>query len=103
VGVPGGPSLPTATRLYPPIPNPIVNETTVQFDLARAADLKLDIYDLAGRRVATLAEGAFPPGQYRYRWAGRAESGAALGSGLYFVRLSIAGSPARIARLAILR
>ena len=103
VGVPGGPVIPTATRLYPPFPNPIANRTTVHFDLAREADLELAVYDLAGRRVATIAEGAFPPGQYSYPWDGRARGGTTLGSGLYFVRLSLAGMPARIARLAILR
>lgn len=103
VGVPGGPIMPSATRLYAPFPNPLAGETTVHFDLAREAYLKLAVYDLAGRIVATLADGAFAPGPYSVPWDGRAESGASLGAGLYFVRLSIAGSPARITRLAILR
>jgi hypothetical protein len=103
VGVPGGKILPTATRLYPPTPNPTAHGAQVAFDLAREANLRLDVFDLAGRRVATLADGAFAPGQYDYPWDGRAENGATLGSGLFFVRLSIAGSPTRIARLVVLR
>jgi hypothetical protein len=103
VGVPGGPGLPTATRLYPPFPNPVADGTTAHFDLAREAELRLDIHDVAGRRVAALAQGPFGPGRYRYPWDGRSESGARLGSGLYFIRLSIAGAPVRIARLVLVR
>ena len=102
VGIPGS-DLPTTTRLYPPFPNPVADGTTVRFDLAREADLELDIHDVAGRRVAALARGPFGPGRYRYSWNGRSESGARLGSGLYFIRLSIAGAPARIARLVLVR
>ncbi len=103
VGVPGGSATPTATRLYPPSPNPVADGTTVRFDLARDAVLRLEIYDLSGRRLATLAEGAFPPGRYEYRWDGRGAGGARLGSGLYFVRLGIGGAPERVARLALVR
>jgi FlgD Ig-like domain len=102
-GVPPGPALPTTTRLYPPYPNPVVQGTTVHVDLARESDLELDIHDVAGRRVAALARGTFGPGRYGVPWNGRGESGATLGPGLYFVRLSIAGAPVRIARLVLLR
>jgi hypothetical protein len=109
VGVPGGPGgsdgrgLPTATLLHPPFPNPVADRTTVHFDLAREADLRLDIHDVAGRRVATLARGPFGPGRYDFTWDGRGGDGVRLGSGLYFVRLSIPGNPAQIARLALIR
>ena len=103
VGVPAGPGLPTTTRLYPPFPNPVADGTTVHFDLAREADLGLEIHDIAGRRVAALARGPFGPGRYGVPWDGRSENGARLGSGLYFIRLSIAGAPVRIARLVLLR
>jgi hypothetical protein len=106
VDVPGGPGdqgLPTATRLYPPVPNPVADRTRVQLDLAREADVRLDVHDVAGRRVATLAEGSLPPGRYDYTWEGRGEQGSRLGTGLYFVRLTIAGIPVATARLALVR
>lgn len=103
VGVPGGSHLPTATQLYPPSPNPVVDETLVRFDLDRQSTLRLEVFDLTGRRLTTLAEGVFPAGRYDYPWDGRAASGASLGSGLYFVRLGIVGSRARIARVALVR
>ena len=103
VGVSPGPQIPTTTQLYPPFPNPLADRTSVRLDLAREARVRLAIYDLAGRRVATLAEGTLPAGQYNYPWDGRAENSATLGSGLYFVQLRIDGAPIRTARLAILR
>jgi hypothetical protein len=103
VDVPGGPGLPTTTLLHAPFPNPVADGTTVRFDLAREADLRLDIHDVTGRRVATLAAGSLGPGRYAYPWDGHATDGSRLGSGLYFIRLGIAGAPARVARLVLVR
>jgi len=99
----GEPGLPTATRLYPPFPNPLRGASTVRFDLARAADLRLEVFDLSGRRVATLADGAFTPGRYNYRWDGHGENGGMAGAGLYFLRMTGAGIPTGTARLAVVR
>jgi len=93
---------PTANMLYAPFPNPVQGvSTTVRFDLAQRSDVHLDVFDLNGRRVASLARGAFEPGRYVFRWNGRDANGAALGSGLYFVRLSGTGITPRMHRLAI--
>jgi hypothetical protein len=103
VGVPGGPSLPAVTRLHPPFPNPIEDGAMIHFDLAREADVRLEVFDLSGRRVATLASGMRPAGVYRFPWRTTADGGAPLGSGLYFVRLTVAGERAGDARIAIVR
>jgi len=103
VGVPGGPVLPGVTRLYAPSPNPVVDGARVRLDLAAESTVKLEIHDVAGRRVATLADGTLPAGRYDYPWDARSESGARLGAGLYFVRLSIGGRPVQMTRLALVR
>jgi FlgD Ig-like domain len=103
VGVPGGPSLPSVTRLYAPYPNPVVDGARVRLDLALEADVKLEIHDVEGRRVATLASGTLPVGRYTFPWGARGDGGARLGSGLYFVRLTIAGRPVQTTRLALVR
>ncbi len=94
---------PALTRLLPPFPNPLRASATVRFDLARAARLHLEVFDLSGRRVASLAQGAFEAGRYTARWNGRTDHGAPAGAGLYFVRMSGDGIPAQIARLAVVR
>src|SRR5262249_20228935 len=102
VGVPG-PTLPTVTHLFAPYPNPVTDGAHVRLDLAADADVSLEIHDVQGRRVATLAQGSMPAGRYEYPWDARGENGARLGAGLYFIRLSIAGRPIQITRLALVR
>lgn len=48
---------PTALRFYALRPNPMPNEAWFGFDLPRAAPVTLEIFDLAGRRVARLVLG----------------------------------------------
>jgi hypothetical protein len=102
-GVPPGARVPTVTRFYPPAPNPLDERTQLRLDLARETRVSLAIYDLAGRRVTTIAEGTLPAGEYHYEWNGQSEHGVALGSGLYFARLTLDGAVLHTARLALVR
>jgi hypothetical protein len=95
--------LPGATRLYPPYPNPLRGSSTVHFDLAREANVALEVFDLSGRRVTTLASHGFAPGRYTLSWNGRHDQGGAAGSGLYFVRMSGNGLATQTVRLAVVR
>jgi hypothetical protein len=96
--------LPRANVLYAPFPNPMQGmSSTIGFDLAQHAEIRLEVFDLNGRRVSALAEGAFAPGRYAFQWNGRDARGGTLGSGLYFVRLSGAGLETRMRRIAIVR
>jgi FlgD Ig-like domain len=94
---------PAITQLYTPFPNPLHGSTTVRFDLARATSIRLEVFDLTGRRVHTIAEGGYPAGGYRLAWDGRDDNGAPVGSGLYYLRLSGDGIGRMTARLAVLR
>lgn len=83
---------PLATWLAPVAPNPLVARGTVSFSLATACDVRLEAFDAAGRRVATLAGGAQAAGRHAVEWRGCDDSGAPLRGGLYFVRLRAAGA-----------
>jgi len=50
-------------------PNPVKAAATIRFSLEKEAYVKVAVYDLAGRRVATLAEGNFPPGEHSISWS----------------------------------
>jgi hypothetical protein len=96
--------LPSRTRLYAPFPNPpLADGTTVRFDLAQRADLQLEVFDVAGRRVARLAAQPFEAGVHEVRWDGRGEGQRHLGSGVYFVRLSAEGLATQTVRVTLLR
>jgi hypothetical protein len=62
-------------------PNP-ARVSRISFSLPKSADVDLSVFDLAGRKVATLASGSLPAGQYSRDWNGA-------GAGVYFVRLRV--------------
>jgi len=73
-------------------PNPFNPSTEIRFALAEAGPVALAIFDLAGRRVRTLYPGtALAVGEHILRWDGRGDSGRALASGVYFLRLDAGG------------
>jgi len=94
---------PTATVLLAPSPNPLSSSSLLRFALANGGDTRLDIYDAAGRRVASLIHASLEPGNYSVQWDGRADGGEPLGAGLYFARLIAPGVHPHAARLAIVR
>jgi len=72
-------------------PSPARGGATVTFSLAADGPAELAIYDLLGRRIATLVSGVVPAGRHDVRWDGRARSGAAAWPGVYFARLVVPG------------
>jgi hypothetical protein len=78
--------VPAAYRLEQNYPNPFNPGTTIAFHVARAGQVRLRVYDITGREVATLANDVMQPGSYEARF-----DGSRLASGIYFYQLS-AGS-----------
>ncbi|NBC18068.1 MAG: T9SS type A sorting domain-containing protein, partial [Bacteroidetes bacterium] len=74
--------VPQAFALGQNYPNPFNPSTTIPFTLQQAADVTVAIYDLRGRRVATLAEGAYPAGTHEVAF-----DASNLASGVYLYRL----------------
>jgi hypothetical protein len=68
-------------------PNPFAARTTIRFDLPVGAMVRLEVFDVAGRRVALLANHYFPPGYQAVEWDRQTSSGLTAGSGVYFYRL----------------
>lgn len=87
----GPPVVPAVTALRGVSPNPSRGGTTIEYALHEAAAVRLDVLDMAGRRVATLEEGEQPAGTYRVPWSAVKSAGGAVPPGLYFVRLQVAG------------
>ncbi len=73
--------------LRPASPNPFNPRTTVGFELETAGRVSLTIHDLAGRRVRTLLAEWSPAGPRSLTWDGTGDSGLALASGTYLLRL----------------
>lgn len=97
--VPG--PLPRALAFQAPRPNPLRSGTTFAFDLPNAADVSLDVFDLNGRRLASVVEGAQPAGRHEVFWTPLDGAGARLPAGLYFARFAT-GSFVQTRRIAVL-
>jgi hypothetical protein len=76
------------TRLGAPMPNPMQGRTDLTFSLARGGMVDLSIFDLSGRRVATLLHEFRPAGSHAAAWTGRNDRGERCVSSVYFVRLT---------------
>ena len=84
--------VPERTVLLPNYPNPFNPETWIPYDLARAANVQINIYDVEGKSIRQLAVGFQAAGTYRTRshaayWDGRNAVGEPVASGLYFYTL----------------
>lgn len=72
-------------------PNPFNPRTTIPYSLAGAGAVRLAVYDVAGRHVRTLVDGAVEAGDHLAAWDGCDERGVAVGSGVYLARLQMLG------------
>ncbi|MBN2170508.1 MAG: VCBS repeat-containing protein [Candidatus Krumholzibacteriota bacterium] len=87
-----GTAAPARVALLPNHPNPFNPRTELRFSLTGPAVVRLEVFDLGGRRVRTLIDGAiYGAGTHGITWQGRDDSGRALASGIYFARLSASG------------
>jgi hypothetical protein len=72
------------------IPSHVVDDDGVEHVLLDAGhSTSVKVYNVAGRLVATLVDEPHAPGKYRTEWIARDEDGAALASGVYYVKLEI--------------
>ena len=96
------PPLPQTLELHPPRPNPFRNDVLFRLDLPAAGGVRLELFDVQGRRRAVLARGELPAGVHHLLWDGRDSGGEALPAGVYWVRLQGAGA-VRLLRLVRVR
>ncbi len=90
-GVPGD-AVPAA-RLLTNTPNPFAASTRIRYELTRAMQVRLEIFDLGGRRVRVLeADTPKEAGIHDQDWNGRDDAGNAAPAGIYFYRLVAEGT-----------
>lgn len=89
----------TAANIYP---NPFSAVTSIDVTLSDEADVNLEIFDVAGRRVRALSMGVLGAGTTPLAFDGRDERGHRLPSGVYFCRIQ-AGDAAVTRKLVIQR
>lgn len=72
-------------------PNPFNPATELRFEAPATGQLHVAVYDLLGKRVATLFEGRVATGEGSVTWSGLNDAGLSLGTGVYIARFDFEG------------
>lgn len=80
---------PVALRLEQNYPNPFKPGTSISFSIPAPARVVIAVFDVSGRYVATVTDKRYPAGTGQVSWDGTDDTGARVGSGVFFYRLSV--------------
>jgi PKD repeat protein len=80
-----GTTIPETFKLYNNYPNPFNPGTIINFDVPKAQNVRIKIYNALGEQIQVLADGNFSPGRYSVDF-----DGSNLASGIYFYALESA-------------
>jgi hypothetical protein len=81
-------AIPGQFRLHQNFPNPFNPETAISFNLEKSTQVRLEVFDILGRKQVTLFAGLLSAGEHSFVWQGTDASGRPAASGIYFYRLS---------------
>lgn len=84
-------------------PNPFNPRTTITFVVPRGTQASVDVHDVRGRRVRTLADGWWEAGAHHVVWDGRDEENAPVATGAYFVRVVTVDGRVRSAKVSLVK
>jgi hypothetical protein len=82
----------------PPAPNPFSDATVLRLELSSGAALRIEAYDLLGRRVDVVADAVLASGAHEFRW-----EAPRLASGVYILRAQVDGRVAAVWRVHLAR
>jgi hypothetical protein len=103
VSVEERPGIPLVYTLEQNYPNPFNPTTQIQFAIPERADVVLEVFDILGRRVATLINNEnYPVGVHTVTWNATNQAGLKLSSGMYIYRLQ-AGSFVQTKRMMLIK
>ena len=95
-------ALPSSFMLNQNYPNPFNPTTNIEYSIPLKGIVKLQIFDILGRTVATLVNGIQDAGVYHTTWTGKTSNGITMSSGVYFYRLE-SGSFSKTERMLLLK
>jgi hypothetical protein len=94
--------LPSNINLDDPYPNPFNSSVKIRYTSNSVRQVKIDVVDLLGCRVANLFDRACQAGSNSIIWNGKNSNGHSVGSGVYFVRM-IVDSHALLKKVVLLK
>ncbi len=79
---------PKAFSLGQNYPNPFNPTTAISYEIPKASDISIKVYNLLGQEIRTLFKGKQNAGKFVITWDGRDNAGKAVSTGIYFYRLN---------------
>ena len=98
----GGQATPRAFALNSNYPNPFNPMTKISFSLPETQHVRLTVYGLDGRKVATLLDETRGAGLHEIVWTGRDDAGQSVASGTYFYRVD-AGPYSDVRKMTLMK
>jgi hypothetical protein len=83
-----GDERPTVFSLEQNEPNPFKGSTAIQFAVPHVEQIRIEVFDLLGRRIRTLADGSFAVGLHSVQWDQRDDRGNPARPGIYMYRMT---------------
>ncbi len=84
-------------------PNPFNPKTLIRYDLPVGGQVELSVFDLRGRKVATLVNSKLPAGAQQATWSGRDDRGGEVAAGVYLYRLVVDGAIAGQRKMVLVK
>jgi subtilisin family serine protease len=84
--------LPGSFSIRQNYPNPFNPHTRLSFFIPRDGHVRVDIFDILGRKVQELFDGRLTGGDHSLDWTGTDGSGRPAASGIYFYRIEFNGA-----------
>ena len=75
----------------------------VKLELARAGNVRLELYNLKGEKVKTLMDAYLSTGTYKVRWDGRDNNGKYVASGTYFCKFAREGNLRQVRKITVVK
>ena len=83
-----GADLPLAFTISNPYPNPFKNDITFSATILQETYVRIDVFNLTGRRIKAIHNGRLTPGRYYFKWDTKNKDGLESSSGIYFIKVS---------------
>ena len=93
---------PDVFALYQNYPNPFNPNTIIEYNLSNDCHVKLDVFNVAGQRIATLMDSFEKAGRRSVSWDGKDSNGSDVVSGVYLYRLTV-GSETEFKKMILMR
>jgi len=90
------------TAFLSPRPNPFNPRTEIRYSLAHEGKVRIEVYDVRGRRVKVLVDDVQPASLKSISWYGDDDRGNGVASGTYLIRMDFDGQ-SRVQRLSLVR